>query len=79
MQERIKIKHDGPRGWAGIVKSAFDPAKHEPFGGSGQRDAPAAVAGDDMAALRAEYQRVMGKRPFPGWDADTLRAKMGNE
>lgn len=75
MQERIKIKHDGPRGWAGIVKSAFDPAKHEPFGGSGKRDV---TPTDDMADLRAEYQRVMGKRPFPGWDADKLRAKMGN-
>lgn len=74
MQERIKINHEGPRGWATIVKAAFDPAKHEPFGGTGQDTTPT----DDMADLRAEYQRVMGKRPFPGWDADTLRAKMGN-
>lgn len=73
MQERIKIKHDGPRGWAGIVKSAFDPAKHEPYGGSGLRG-----AGDEMSDLRADYERVMGKRPFMGWNADTIRAKMGN-
>lgn len=31
---------------------------------------------DDMAALRAEYTDVIGKRPFHGWDAGTLRAKI---
>lgn len=38
--------------------------------------APAVPAVDDMAELRAEYERVMGKRPFMGWDADMLRTKM---
>lgn len=32
--------------------------------------------GDDMKALRQEYQEVVGKKAFAGWDADTLRAKM---
>lgn len=31
---------------------------------------------DDLSALRAEYQEVVGKRPFHGWDAETLRAKI---
>ncbi|APZ53130.1 hypothetical protein [Salipiger abyssi] len=31
---------------------------------------------DEMAALRAEYEAVIGKRPFYGWDAETLRAKI---
>ncbi|HLR78529.1 MAG TPA: hypothetical protein VK062_05720 [Burkholderiaceae bacterium] len=31
---------------------------------------------DEKAALRAEYERVMGKRPFMGWDADKLRDKI---
>lgn len=31
---------------------------------------------DDMVALRGEYQDVVGKRPFNGWDADTLRARI---
>jgi hypothetical protein len=31
---------------------------------------------DDLSALRAEYQEKMGKRPFNGWDAETLNAKM---
>lgn len=33
-------------------------------------------AADGMDALRAEYQARVGKRPWMGWDADTLRAKM---
>ena len=31
---------------------------------------------DELATVRAEYQEKVGKRPFMGWDADTLRAKM---
>lgn len=33
-------------------------------------------AGDDIVALRAEYTAKLGKRPFPGWDAETLRTRM---
>ena len=31
---------------------------------------------DELALLRAEYERVLGKRPFNGWGADTLRQKV---
>lgn len=31
---------------------------------------------DERAALRAEYQEKFGKRAFPGWSADELRAKL---
>lgn len=31
---------------------------------------------DDMAELRAEYEKVFGKRPYMGWDARTLREKI---
>lgn len=31
---------------------------------------------DDLADLRAEYGEVVGKRPFMGWDAETLREKI---
>jgi len=38
---------------------------------------PATPAPDEaLTALRAEYQEVVGKRPFHGWDADTLREKI---
>lgn len=31
---------------------------------------------DALTALRAQYQDVVGKRPFHGWDAETLREKI---
>jgi hypothetical protein len=62
MEQRIKIKHDGPRGWAGIAASAFDPNKHErydakdPRFGSGQK---ADAAADDLKA-RAKALGIKG-------------------
>jgi hypothetical protein len=32
--------------------------------------------GEDRAALRKQYQEVIGKKPFAGWDAETLKAKI---
>ena len=32
--------------------------------------------GDELPKLRAQYQEVVGKRPYHGWDADTLREKI---
>lgn len=29
-----------------------------------------------MTQLRKEYQEVVGKRAFNGWDAETLKAKI---
>lgn len=37
----------------------------------------AKIGEGDMKALRAEYQELTGKRAFHGWDAPTLRAKIG--
>lgn len=37
---------------------------------------PTAGAPVDMSALRAEYISVFGKRPFMGWDAAELRARI---
>lgn len=34
------------------------------------------VVGDDLAALRAEYKTVTGKRAFHGWDAEELRSRI---
>jgi hypothetical protein len=30
----------------------------------------------NLSALRKRYQEVVGKKPFGGWDADTLQAKI---
>ncbi|KFI30968.1 membrane protein [Haematobacter missouriensis] len=34
------------------------------------------VIADELPQLRAEYLAVIGKKPFYGWDADTLKAKI---
>lgn len=31
---------------------------------------------DELTLLRAEYERVVGKRPFMGWDEAKLREKI---
>lgn len=36
----------------------------------------AAEAEDALKALRDEYQEVVGKRAYHGWDADELREKI---
>lgn len=41
-----------------------------------RRDMVAEPEVDALAVLRDEYQRVLGKRAFHGWDEDTLRAKI---
>lgn len=38
-------------------------------------DAPAPVV-DDLAELRAAYAEKFGKRPFNGWNAEALKAKL---
>lgn len=38
---------------------------------------PAAVPQhDEMTLLRAEYERMLGKRPYMGWGEATLREKI---
>lgn len=44
--------------------------------GKARRAEKAEPAKDELAELRADYQEVVGKRPFYGWDADTLREKI---
>lgn len=44
--------------------------------GDGRKGGSKAGAGDDMQALRAKYQEVVGKRAFPGWDAAELQRRM---
>ena len=39
-------------------------------------DADPVDDGDDLTALRAEYQAKVGKKPFHGWGAETLREKI---
>lgn len=43
---------------------------------AGGDDAKSADQSDEIKALRAEYLSVVGKKPFGGWDAATLREKI---
>lgn len=62
---RAKIAGDEPK------RHALDHDGDGKPGGS-----VAAEQTEDLPALRAEYQRVIGKRPFAGWDAETLKQKI---
>jgi|GEM_PF-1302709 len=45
--------------------------------GTGREVAPASVSSDDeIKSLRSQYETVLGKRAFAGWDAETLRQKI---
>lgn len=52
--------------------SPFDHDGDGTPGGSSSPDEPA----DEMKALRAEYTEAVGKRPFPGWNAEVLRERI---
>lgn len=54
-----------------LPASVFD---HDGDGAPGGSVAPEKT--DDLANLRAEYTEKMGKKPFPGWDADEIRKRM---
>lgn len=40
-----------------------------------EADAPAP---DELAQLRAEYEEVLGKKAYHGWDGDELRRRIGS-
>lgn len=63
------------RGWHESVEGALT-ATNLDHDGNGKAGGSVKHGGTDMAALRAEYTAIAGKRPFPGWDDATLRQKM---
>jgi hypothetical protein len=65
----FQSEEDVPNGWEhhGEVKGG---KAAKPVGGSkSQLD-------DDIGVLRAAYKSKFGKKPFGGWDAETLKAKL---
>lgn len=60
----------------GSAESKPHPLDHDGDGKPGGSTAPEQT--DDLPALRAKYQRVIGKRPFAGWSADVLKEKIAN-
>lgn len=64
-----EVEHMIKHGW-----QVVDPLDHDGDGKPGGSAAPEHT--DELAALRAQYADLYGKRPFMGWDAKTLTAKI---
>ncbi len=58
-----------------LVSLGWYLTKDEAYGVAAQVDADAVTA-MDVPSLRLEYQRVVKKKPFMGWDEATLREKL---
>lgn len=59
-----------------MLKVADKPKPHALGHDGDGRKGGSKSGGDDMQELRAEYQEVVGKRAFPGWDAAELKRRM---
>jgi len=57
------------------LKAKRDPLDHDGDGKKGGAPKPTDDAGD-LATLRADYEAKIGRKPFMGWDAKTLREKI---
>jgi hypothetical protein len=56
-------------------------ATKKPFACKGDHDRDGKTGGalkqaENLSALRKQYQNVVGKKPFGGWDAKMLEAKI---
>lgn len=69
------MKHQG---YFNRALKANDPRFARIFGKLGYRtrEMVADDNGPDIAELRATYEDVVGKRPYMGWDAETLAEKI---
>ena len=67
---RLFAKH----GWATAKARAAKVREIEPKDGYRRYER----VEDDLKVLRAEYEKKLGKRPFNGWDAATLREKIAS-
>ncbi|QRY69117.1 hypothetical protein JVX98_12865 [Ensifer sp. PDNC004] len=62
-----------------IIDARFDPDRRETAvdEGEGRKDRGSKPAdGDDLNTARTRYLEVFGKRPFNGWDLETVNAKL---
>lgn len=65
------LRHRDPR-FARILSALGYSTRH-------MESAPSAVVqepADDLSDLRAQYQEIIGKRPFHGWDAEELQRRI---
>ncbi len=66
---------------AALIERGWHLSKDELWGtfdhdGDGKPGGSRKQEGGDLAALRAEYQDLAGKRPFGGWDEAILRDRI---
>lgn len=59
-----------------IIDARFAPADHQHEAEAERSEETSTGQADAMAELRAEYEAKVGKKPFMGWDAETLKAKI---
>lgn len=57
------------------IKKVINPLDHDSDGTSGGSKAPDGDK-DALNKLRAEYTELVGKKPFPGWDAVELQRRI---
>jgi hypothetical protein len=71
MSNLVRVKREGGRGHHLIARAKYEanPGAFDLLDADG-----APLAGMDI--LREQYQAKFGKRPFMGWDSETLRAKL---
>jgi hypothetical protein len=70
----VKVRRDGPRGWHLIARAKYDA---DPDAYVRVDDDGNPVKGDpDLAELRQAYSNKFGKKPFGGWGANEIRAKL---
>lgn len=67
-QEVTPVSEDG------ATPDRCEPLDHDGDGGTGGSVAPETSA--DLKVLRAQYQEIVGKKPFAGWDAEELRRRI---
>lgn len=65
-----------PPAVAAKIAAAVAPVTPAAVGAMTTADMPSATAEDDRPALRAEYERVLGKAPWVGWNTEQLREKI---
>jgi hypothetical protein len=76
--DEVKDMRPKPSGRGYVTRDVQHPLDHDGNGKPGGSSKPD-DAGEDIAALRAEYHTALGKRPFAGWDAATLREKIAEQ
>jgi hypothetical protein len=67
---------DVPEKFVRLLTHTKGPLEVRTTPGGSATDLPRPPAGDNLSALRQEYEAAVGRRPYHGWDAAELRSRM---